>query len=212
MTPHACRVSQSLSASSGSWRKSRTRLAAWRAPSGPLQRWSATARRYAKHLSIYKANGNAGSAAGMKATIATLAQMKRGHTKDYRSVPVLTVSPSLQLADAAIEEQLEVQTAFREHGARLQQIYDKRQRTDMDIARREQEMKQLQGAALIPAILILCHYVCTHGPFHPVYLVAPVRDVFASVRDMSAPRALMLSMLYCHRLEADGAEPDRALH
>ena len=51
-----------------------------------------------------------------------------------------------QLADAAIEEQLEVQTAFREHGARLQQIYDKRQRTDMDIARREQEMKQLQGA------------------------------------------------------------------
>ena len=51
----------------------------------------------------------------------------------------------VQLADAAIEEQLEVQTAFREHGARLQQIYDKRQRTDMDIARREQEMKQLQG-------------------------------------------------------------------
>ena len=49
-------------------------------------------------------------------------------------------------ADAAIEEQLEVQTAFREHGARLQGIYDKRQRTEVDMARREQEMKQLQGA------------------------------------------------------------------
>lgn len=58
----------------------------------------------------------------------------------------LNLDKCLQLADAAIEEQLEVQTAFREHGARLQQIYDKRQRTDMDIARREQEMKQLQGA------------------------------------------------------------------
>ncbi len=67
----------------------------------------------------------------------------------------------VQLADAAIEEQLEVQTAFREHGARLQQIYDKRQRTDMDIARREQEMKQLQGAALVPSPLILCDYPCT---------------------------------------------------
>ncbi len=63
----------------------------------------------------------------------------------YIPVPKVLVS-ELQLADAAIEEQLEVQTAFREHGARLQQIYDKRQRTDMDIARREQEMKQLQGA------------------------------------------------------------------
>ena len=50
-----------------------------------------------------------------------------------------------QMADAAIEEQLEVQTAFREHGARLQGIYDKRQRTEMDIARKEQEIKQLKG-------------------------------------------------------------------
>ena len=49
------------------------------------------------------------------------------------------------MADAAIEEQLEVQTAFREHGARLQGIYDKRQRTEMDIARKEQEIKQLKG-------------------------------------------------------------------
>jgi hypothetical protein len=50
-----------------------------------------------------------------------------------------------QMADAAIEEQLEVQTAFREHGARLQKIYDTRQRTEMEMAKREQEMKQLQG-------------------------------------------------------------------
>jgi hypothetical protein len=41
-----------------------------------------------------------------------------------------------QLADAAIEEQLEVQTAFREHGARLQGIYDKRQRAEYDMAKR----------------------------------------------------------------------------
>jgi hypothetical protein len=41
-----------------------------------------------------------------------------------------------QLADAAIEEQLEVQTAFREHGARLQGIYDKRQRTEYENAKR----------------------------------------------------------------------------
>lgn len=31
-----------------------------------------------------------------------------------------------QLADAAIEEQIEVQTAFREQGQRLQRIYDHR--------------------------------------------------------------------------------------
>jgi hypothetical protein len=41
-----------------------------------------------------------------------------------------------QMADAAIEEQLEVQTAFREHGQRLQGIYDKRHRTEMEIAKR----------------------------------------------------------------------------
>ena len=35
-----------------------------------------------------------------------------------------------QAADAAIEEQLEVQTAFREHGAKLQGIYELKQRTE----------------------------------------------------------------------------------
>ena len=66
----------------------------------------------------------------------------------------------VQLADAAIEEQLEVQTAFREHGARLQQIYDKRQRTDMDVARREQEMKQLQGAGPFIRLVLQQHRHC----------------------------------------------------
>lgn len=41
-----------------------------------------------------------------------------------------------QLADAAIEEQLEVQTAFREQGAKLQSLYDKKQRTEFEIAKR----------------------------------------------------------------------------
>ncbi len=41
-----------------------------------------------------------------------------------------------QLADAAIEEQLEVQTAFREQGALLQGIYNKKERAEYDMARR----------------------------------------------------------------------------
>ncbi|KAK9824008.1 hypothetical protein WJX72_006929 [[Myrmecia] bisecta] len=49
-----------------------------------------------------------------------------------------------QLADAALEQQLKVQTAFREHGSRLQGIYDNRQHTELQMARRE-EMKQLRG-------------------------------------------------------------------
>ncbi|WIA33521.1 hypothetical protein OEZ86_006646 [Tetradesmus obliquus] len=50
-----------------------------------------------------------------------------------------------QLADAAIEEQLEVQTAFREQGAKLQSLYDKKQRTEFEIAKRDTEIKQLNG-------------------------------------------------------------------
>ncbi|GAB4814795.1 hypothetical protein N2152v2_001841 [Parachlorella kessleri] len=50
-----------------------------------------------------------------------------------------------QLADAAIEEQIEVQTAFREQGQRLQRIYDHRRETELAMARREQEMKQLSN-------------------------------------------------------------------
>lgn len=41
-----------------------------------------------------------------------------------------------QMADAAIEEQLEVQTAFREQGAKLQSLYDKKQRIEFEMAKR----------------------------------------------------------------------------
>jgi hypothetical protein len=41
-----------------------------------------------------------------------------------------------QLADAAIEEQLEVQTAFREQGSKLQSLYEKKQHTEYEIAQR----------------------------------------------------------------------------
>lgn len=41
--------------------------------------------------------------------------------------------------------QLDVQTAFREQGARLQAIYDKKQKTEYDMTKRETEIKQLQG-------------------------------------------------------------------
>ncbi|GFR52505.1 hypothetical protein Agub_g15080 [Astrephomene gubernaculifera] len=41
--------------------------------------------------------------------------------------------------------QLEVQTAFREQGARLQATYDKKQKAEYEMAKRETEIKQLQG-------------------------------------------------------------------
>ncbi|KIY93744.1 hypothetical protein MNEG_14218 [Monoraphidium neglectum] len=50
-----------------------------------------------------------------------------------------------QLADAAIEEQLEVQTAFREQGSKLQALYDRKQRTEYDLVKRDNEVKQLNG-------------------------------------------------------------------
>ncbi|KAK9823299.1 hypothetical protein WJX72_001733 [[Myrmecia] bisecta] len=56
-----------------------------------------------------------------------------------------------QLADAALEQQLEVQAAFREHGSRLQGVYDNRQRTELEMARREKEMKRLQGRRVLTA-------------------------------------------------------------
>jgi hypothetical protein len=58
---------------------------------------------------------------GLEGTFRTAAEMER-----HRH----------QLADAAIEEQLEVQTAFREQGAKLQSLYDKKQRTEYEKAKR----------------------------------------------------------------------------
>jgi hypothetical protein len=50
-----------------------------------------------------------------------------------------------QVADAAIGEQLEAQTALRERGARVQSLHERRQRLEYEAAKRENEVKQLQG-------------------------------------------------------------------
>ncbi|GAX74273.1 hypothetical protein CEUSTIGMA_g1722.t1 [Chlamydomonas eustigma] len=68
----------------------------------------------------------------------------RGLDGTYRSAAEMERHRA-QLADAAIGEQLEVQTAFREQGARLQGVYDKKQRGEFEMAKRETEIKQLQG-------------------------------------------------------------------
>jgi hypothetical protein len=59
----------------------------------------------------------------------------RGLDGTYRSAAEMERHRA-QLADAAIEEQLEVQTAFREQGARLQGVYDKKQRGEFEMAKR----------------------------------------------------------------------------
>ena len=59
----------------------------------------------------------------------------RGLDGTYRSTAELERHRA-QLADAAIEEQLEVQTAFREQGSRLQTIYEKKQRAEYDMSKR----------------------------------------------------------------------------
>jgi hypothetical protein len=71
-----------------------------------------------------------GAPRGLEGTYRTAAEMER-----HRS----------QLADAAIEEQIEVQAAFRETGSRLQRVLDLRRETEVGMARREGEMKQLNG-------------------------------------------------------------------
>ena len=48
-----------------------------------------------------------------------------------------------QLQDAAIEEQIEVQTAFREQGSQLKMLFGKRQQCEIDIGQKEQQIKQL---------------------------------------------------------------------
>ncbi len=77
---------------------------------------------------------------------------------------------------------VQVQTAFREHGARLQSIYDRRQRTDVEMARREQEMKQLQGA--LPAL----------APVLP--LGSPILRLSETV-GCSVARSTVLAVLVC---------------
>ena len=50
-----------------------------------------------------------------------------------------------QLQDAAIEEQIEVQTAFREQGVQLKMLFDKKRQVETEINHRDNEIKQLQG-------------------------------------------------------------------
>lgn len=47
--------------------------------------------------------------------------------------------------ETMLEDHLEVQSAFREQGARLQGMYDKRQRTELEMVRRETEITQLDN-------------------------------------------------------------------
>ena len=47
--------------------------------------------------------------------------------------------------ESLLEDQLEVQSAFREQGTRLQSMYEKRQRTELEMNRREQEIHQLEN-------------------------------------------------------------------
>mmetsp|Transcript_9701 Transcript_9701/g.26290 ORF Transcript_9701/g.26290 Transcript_9701/m.26290 type:complete len:665 (+) Transcript_9701:145-2139(+) len=80
----------------------------------------------------------------LKRELEEVKQNHRGLDGTYRSQAEMERHRA-QLADQAIEEQLEVQTAFREQGAMLQGIYDKKQRAEYDITKRETEVKQLQG-------------------------------------------------------------------
>ena len=86
----------------------------------------------------------------LKRELEDLKNAPRGLEGTYRTAAEMERHRA-QAADAAIEEQLEVQTAFREHGAKLQGIYEVKQRTETEMTRREQEMKQLSSAPLLLA-------------------------------------------------------------
>ena len=83
----------------------------------------------------------------LKRELEELKNAPRGLEGTYRTAAEMERHRA-QAADAAIEEQLEVQTAFREHGAKLQSIYEVKQRTESEMSRREQEMKQLSSESL----------------------------------------------------------------
>lgn len=59
----------------------------------------------------------------------------RGLDVAYRSAAEMERHRA-QLADAAIEEQLAVQAAFREQGALLQSIYERKQRAEYELTAR----------------------------------------------------------------------------
>lgn len=61
----------------------------------------------------------------------------------------------VEMADAAIEKKLAVQAAFKEHGGKLQAIYEKRGRIEADMSRRTQEIKQLKGEGRLSLTLMV---------------------------------------------------------
>lgn len=64
------------------------------------------------------------------------------------------------MADAAMEEQMEVQTAFREQGAKLQSIYEQKQKNEFEVAKRETEIKQLSGWKNTVEVRFFPRHVC----------------------------------------------------
>lgn len=56
---------------------------------------------------------------------------------------------SVKNAEGAISEVLEMQAALRTHEAKLQILYEKRQRVEAQMKCREQETKALEGARLL---------------------------------------------------------------
>ena len=114
----------------------------------------------------------------LKRELEELKNAPRGLEGTYRTAAEMERHRA-QAADAAIEEQLEVQTAFREHGAKLQGIYEVKQRTETEMSRREQEMKQLNSGP--PA----------HVPVNvPVPVPVPARDTSLQLQAMPSPAHL----------------------
>lgn len=76
---------------------------------------------------------------------------------------------------------LQVQTAFRETGSRLQKILDQRRETEMGMARREQEMKQLANwkATVLKMVESMVEVLAVAAPLGRANDSAPAADLAA---------------------------------
>lgn len=77
-------------------------------------------------------------------------ELKQSHRKmdgPFRSAQEMERHQT-QAQDAQVEEQIHVQTQFREHSAKLQNIFDRKQRVEVDITRKVSEERQLVGEDL----------------------------------------------------------------
>ena len=78
-------------------------------------------------------------------------ELKQSHRKmdgPFRSAQEMERHQT-QAQDAQVEEQIHVQTQFREHSAKLQNIFDRKQRVEVDITRKVSEERQLVGEDLV---------------------------------------------------------------